>query len=340
MKPSRARLPGLPALALLTLLAGLALGGCGSNTGPRASTPTTSSTSSVSSATSSTSPGQLPGSGKPQITIGDKNFTEQFVLGELYRLALQAQGYDVAVDRNIGPTEVTLAALASGRIDLYPEYLSTWNTTVAGYSHHFGSARAALLAARRAAEPRGLRLLEPTAFSAMPAIALLPAYAQAHRLRALTDLRRVGGALALGAPPQFQQDPNGLPALQQRYGFTPIQFVPLEVGAQYSALDHGAVQAAVVSSTDAQLAGGGYRLLADPDRIFGYGNVVPVVSLRALRAEGPTLPRVIERVDRLLSLGVMRRLNADVDLRGQQPTAVATRFLKAHGLLGTASGSG
>ena len=65
----------------------------------------------------------LPGTGKPPVTIGDKNFTEQFLLGELYAEALSAQGYTVQLNRNIGPTEVTLQALYSGRLDMYPEYL-------------------------------------------------------------------------------------------------------------------------------------------------------------------------------------------------------------------------
>ena len=119
---------------------------------------------SISSSTT-TATTTLPGTGRPQVTIGDKNFTEQFVLGELYRLALKAQGFDVAVDRNIGPTEVTLAALKSGRIDLYPEYLSTWDTTIAADGRRFRTVRSALAAGRRFARGQGLWLLRPTPFS-------------------------------------------------------------------------------------------------------------------------------------------------------------------------------
>src|SRR6185437_5345831 len=81
-----------------------------------------------------------PGTGKPLVTIGDKNYTEQFVLGELYYQALSAQGFKVMLNRNIGPTEVTLPALQSGRLAMYPEYLQTWNDTIAGYRHGFPTA--------------------------------------------------------------------------------------------------------------------------------------------------------------------------------------------------------
>jgi glycine betaine/choline ABC-type transport system substrate-binding protein len=33
-----------------------------------------------------------PGDGKPEVTLGAKNFTEQFILGELYKQALEAKG--------------------------------------------------------------------------------------------------------------------------------------------------------------------------------------------------------------------------------------------------------
>ena len=62
------------------------------------------------------------------MTIGDKNYTEQFVLGELYRLGLQAQGFTVQLNRNIGPTDVTLQALKARTLSLYPEYLNVFES--------------------------------------------------------------------------------------------------------------------------------------------------------------------------------------------------------------------
>src|ERR1051325_2047191 len=63
-----------------------------------------------------------PGKGKPAVTLGDKNFTEQYILGELYAQALKAKGYTVKVKSNIGSSEVIDKALTSGQIDMYPEY--------------------------------------------------------------------------------------------------------------------------------------------------------------------------------------------------------------------------
>jgi osmoprotectant transport system substrate-binding protein len=59
---------------------------------------------------------------KPTVTIGTKNFTEQYVLGQLYKQALEANGYKVVYKENIGNSELTDGALRSGKINFYPEY--------------------------------------------------------------------------------------------------------------------------------------------------------------------------------------------------------------------------
>lgn len=280
-----------------------------------------------------TSARALPGTGKPQVTIGDKNFNEQFVLGELYAQALSAQGYSVQLNRNIGPTEVTLQALYNGQLDMYPEYLSTWNTDVAGYRHSFGTEAAAYRAARHYARQHGLRLLRPTPFSDTDGIAVTVAYAVEHGLHSLADLRKVASGLTFGAPPEFQQGPGGLGTLEQVYGFVPAAFKPLAVGGGYQALDQGLVQAAWVNTTDGQLDNGSYRLLGDPANAFGWGQATPVVPAKVLAAEGPAFAATINKVSNLLTTSAMRDLNDQVAVYQQDPAAVAKEFLQAHGLL-------
>ena len=74
----------------------------------------------------------LPGAGKPAITLGDKNFPEENILGDLYQQALQAQGYKVNLKPNLGSTEIAWKALQKGQIQAYPEYDGTLLSTVAG----------------------------------------------------------------------------------------------------------------------------------------------------------------------------------------------------------------
>jgi osmoprotectant transport system substrate-binding protein len=279
----------------------------------------------------STTTAALPGTGRPQVTIGDKNFTEQFVLGELYYQALKAQGFPVLLNRNIGPSEVTMQALQSGSLGMYPEYIDTWNSTIAGDQRPFHSMRSAYRAGQAYALAHGLQLLNPTPFSDTDAIGVGLNYAVQNGLSTIRDLRTVAQSLTLGAPPQFQQ--GGLPLLEQAYGFQPAAFQALEIGGQYQALDQGVVQAADVNTTDGQLTTGNYVLLQDPLKVLGWGNVVPVVSEKVLQAEGPAFADTINRVSALLSLQAIRQLNAAVDLSGEDPAAVAQQFLVAHGLV-------
>jgi osmoprotectant transport system substrate-binding protein len=345
-----ARCPTTPVrsvVIVVCLALALASGACGSNTrqtsaSPAPADPATSRTGTASPAsttpsatttTSATNTVTLPGTDKPEITIGDKNYTEQFVLGQLYLQALQADGFSVNLNANIGPTDVTLQALASGRLAMYPEYLDTWNTAVAGNPRRFRTHFGAYLAAQQYALAHGLELLDPTPFSDTDAIGVTVGYAAANHLSSIRDLRRVAQALTIGGPAQFEQAPGGLPAIEQTYGVMPAAFKALAVGDQYPALNQGTVQAADLNTTDGQLASGDYVLLADPRNVFGWGNVVPVVSAKVASAEGPAFVSTVNRVDALLTDSVMRQLNEDVDVSHQDPAAVAKQFLQTRGLL-------
>jgi osmoprotectant transport system substrate-binding protein len=331
--------------AVLTVALALACAACGSTSSSGTTTARArrtvadSTTATVAAGQTGTGTGTgtattpLPGAGKPTVTIGDKNDTEQFVLGQLYLQALQAQGFTVNLNQNIGPTEVTIQALSSGTLGMYPEYLDTFNTAIAGDHTIYHTQLDAYDAAERYALAHGLELLAPTPFSDTDAIAATVAYAADNHLSSIRDLRRVAGSLVLGGPLQFQQGPPGLPELSAAYGVTPAAFKSLAVGDQYNELNQNAVQAADVTTTDGQLASGNYSLLADPRRIFGWGNVVPVISSKVLAAEGTDFAATVDRVDATLTTTAMRELNQAVDVAKLDPAAVAKVFLQTHGLL-------
>jgi glycine betaine/choline ABC-type transport system substrate-binding protein len=325
-------------------MAALPLCACGTGSRPAtaaaASTATATTTVTTTATATTTATVTLPGVGKPPVTIGDENLPEQFVLGQLYYQALKAQGFQVTLNPNIGPPQVVMQALATGQLAMYPEYLDTWDSQVAGIQRQFKTRSDAYLAGQQYAQAHGLFLLNPTPFSDTNAIAVSFYYAVQNEVQSIPDLIKVANQLTLGGPPQFQQSQTGLPALETAYGITPSAFKPLEIGAQYQALDQGAVQAAVVNTTDPQLLSGSYPLLHDPANVFGWGNVVPVVSARALDAEGSVFAATINRVSALLTLPAIRELNAAVVLGGQDPATVAQQFLQDQGVLPPPTPSG
>jgi osmoprotectant transport system substrate-binding protein len=290
------------------------------------------SSSSNSSSTSASTPSGKPGTGKPAVTIGDKNFTEQFVLGQLYSQALRAKGYSVKVKSDIGSSELIDKALTSGQISGYPEYTGIVLTAIAHDNKSYPTPQATYGAVKKFETGRGYTVLTMTPFSDVDALATKPAYAKQHKLTAVPDLKGVG-RFTLGAPPEFKTRFTGLVGMKQVYGVTNVNFKPLAIGLQYKALDGGQIQVADVFTTDGQLQRGSYTVLKDPKNIFGFQNVVPIFSKKVIDAEGPEFSQILNAVSAKLTIPAMQQMNAAVDLDKQNPTEVAQKFLQANGLL-------
>jgi osmoprotectant transport system substrate-binding protein len=264
--------------------------------------------------------------------LGTKNFTEQFVLGQLYAQALRARGFRVTLKPNIGSSEIVDKTLVSGTIDLYPEYTGVVVGVLAGSRADLRSARQTYELAKAFEASRGIAMLRPSPFSDALAIAVTPATARRHRLRAVGDLRRLG-PFTFGGAPENRTRYQGLVGMRSAYGLTNARYLTIPLGPQYAALDSGRAQAVNVLTTDGQLREGRYVVLADPKGIFGFQNVAPVVRRGVLAREGPAFARTLNAVTKLLTPRAMQSMNGAVDIDHRPPAAVARAFLRSHGLL-------
>src|SRR6476646_2640648 len=125
---------------MLTILS-LLLSACGADSTatvvPATATtakPAATATTAVAAPTATTAAaGQTPAAGR-KVVGSSKNFTEEFLLGEIYALALENAGVPVDRKMNLGASDIAQAALlkggAAGGIDLYPEYTSTGLTVI------------------------------------------------------------------------------------------------------------------------------------------------------------------------------------------------------------------
>jgi osmoprotectant transport system substrate-binding protein len=275
----------------------------------------------------------LPGTGKPAFVMGDKNFPEEYVLGELYSQALAAQGYTVKLKGNIGSTEVTYKALTSGQIQGYPEYDGTLLASEYGISKNAANAAAEAAETTKVAAKHGYLFTKTTPFTDSDAIAVTTKYAKAHGLHEIDGLARQGKKVKLVGAPEFQtRYPDGLLGLERVYKVKPT-FDPVSIGSFYSLLDSGKANAAAVFTTDPQLKGSKYTVLTDEKHIFGFQNVGMVVKASVAKAEGSAFTSTINKVSALLTQNAIISLNADVELDQQSPTKVAKAFLKANHLL-------
>ena len=268
----------------------------------------------------------------PPIRIGVKNFTEQTILGELYRQALVAKGYEVVLKSDVGSSEIIHRALQRGALDMYPEYIGVLLSEVAELRERPRSAQAAYDAAQAFERKNGFSLLEQTPFSDANALGVKPAYAKRHGLRTIADLRRVKGTLKVGALPEFATRFEGIVGLRDVYRLRNLRAVSVDPGGRYTALDSGKVEIASVFTTEGQLAGDKYVVLADPEGLFASGHVAPILSRKVLDAHGADLQTAIDAVTRSLTTQAMRRMNAAVDLNGDKPALVAAAFLRTQKL--------
>jgi osmoprotectant transport system substrate-binding protein len=277
--------------------------------------------------------GGLPGDGKPTVTIGTKDFTEEFILGELYTQALEAKGFTVDLKSNVGSTEIIDKALESGEIDGYPEYTGVAVAVSAGQDIIPKSAEETLGLASDFYASRGQAVSEATPFFDVDAIAVTKETADAEGLVTVADLKKLG-SFTVGARPEFKDRYQGFRGMQEVYGLTDAKFKQLAFGLQYQALDSGDIEAANVFTTDAQLASGKYTVLEDSKNIFGFQNVVFVIDQEKLDAlGGDAFMGIINEVNALLTNDAMTAMNAAVDIDKKEPTDVAQEFLAANGMV-------
>src|SRR4051795_1708560 len=104
----------------------------------------------------------LPGKGKPPVTFATKNFTEEYILGELYAQALRRQGFSVVLKQNVGSSEIVDRALATGAIDVYPEYIGVIAGELARSTVRPKSRSETYRLAKAYEDKRGFTILEPT----------------------------------------------------------------------------------------------------------------------------------------------------------------------------------
>jgi osmoprotectant transport system substrate-binding protein len=270
----------------------------------------------------------------PTIILGTKDFTEEFVLGQLYKQALEAKGFNVDYKENIGSTEVIDTALTSGKINMYPEYVGEIVQTVFHQKKLPKTARAWWALAKKLDEKRGFTLLNPTPFFDVDAIAVRKADAKKYNLKSVGDLKKIQGKInvTLGARPEFKNREEGFLGMKHKYGLTKVKYVTIPTGLTYQALDQKKVFCINVFSTDAQLSTGKYVVLKDPKLIFGVQNVAPVVSIKLKNDLGSKFVTTVNAVSAKLTSKAIVTMNGAVVFNKQTPASVADKFLKANGL--------
>ncbi|MDL2406937.1 glycine betaine ABC transporter substrate-binding protein [Rhizobium calliandrae] len=265
------------------------------------------------------------------VKIGSKNFTEQFIVSEIYAQALEKAGVRVERRFNLGTTAIAHTALLSGDIDLYPEYTGTALADVVK-GDLSGSAEDIYATVKKYYEDHfKVTLLKSSNIDNGYAIMMLPATAQKYHLKTLSDLGPVSDKLVFGAEAGYEDRKDGLIGLRDIYGIKFKDYKVLaKLGLRYSALQSGDLDVSFGFGTDWQIKDQGLVVMEDNKHLFPPYYLVPFVRQDAV-AKDPMIAKVLDKVDPLLTSERMRELNAEVDRDEEEPADVAAKFLSENG---------
>jgi osmoprotectant transport system permease protein len=274
-----------------------------------------------------------------EIRIGSDEPSKQRLLAEIMALTLEEEGMRVERVIPSGSGRANLVALRTGTLDLYPEYDGTLLAlagTAAAREDTDAQAAAADANAAAATAPDdlaaafGLRWLEPFGFSERPVVAVRRDFALRHGLETVSDLAALSEPLDVAANTLMLERPrDGLYPLARFYGLPLDEVTATAVGdreAIYGLLLNGRVQAAIVSSIDAQAAEYGIALLEDDLDFFPRYQAAPLASAAAVEKH-PGMVEALAALGGRITDADMQRLLRQIDSGGLDYREVARSFL-------------
>ena len=268
------------------------------------------------------------------ISVGSKNFTEQFILGEIYAQALEAAGYKVKKQLNLGSEVVAFKSLKQGEVDSYPEYTGTALTSFykVKVTDVPKDANQAYTEVKGKLKEDKITALPQAPFDNTYRLGMTKAKnKEIGSPKTISELKGKSQDLVVNGFPECRQRPDCLLGVEKTYGLKFKKFLANE--SKYEVLDRGQADVAFIFTTDANLATGKYAILDDDKKLFPPYHISFMVKNDVLSKLGPDAKKVVTQVQSGLTEKVMRELNSRVDLDKKTPKAVASEYLKETGLV-------
>ena len=265
------------------------------------------------------------------VRVGSKNFTEQFVLAEIYAQALEAAGIKVEKKLNLGGTLIAHKALEEKEIDLYPEYTGTILLAILK-QESMTDPKAVYDKVKDAYAAKGLIVLNQAPVNNTYVLVVRPDTAQKYKLQTLSDLARVSKELKLGAGPEFRDRKDGIPGLKAKYDMDFKEDLQLAIGLRYQALKNDQIQIVNGYATDGMISAMKLARLKDDKNLWPPYYVVPVVRKETLDAN-PKVAEVLNKVSAMLDEATVAEMNYKVDGEKMEPKDVARDYLRKKGVV-------
>jgi len=274
-----------------------------------------------------------------RITIGGKNFTEQYLLPELAKLLLEEEGFNVNLRTGVG-TAIARQSLETGQIDMYYEYTGTAYTVF--YQEEdpevMTDPQKVYEWVKEKDAEKGLIWLEPVEFN--NTYTLMMRREDSERLGVITIsdfgqfVEENPDEITFALEAEFWERPDGFRALMDLYGFRmPVRAVKrMDMGLTYLALRNDQVTSAMGFATDGRIAAFDLVNLEDDKNFFPVYNPAVVIRKEVLDSH-PEIRDILRPLGEKLDTDAMQMLNAEVDVEHRDVTTVAREWLQEQGLL-------
>lgn len=264
------------------------------------------------------------------ITVGSDSFPEAQIVGEMYALVLENEGYEVERQLDIESREVRLPAMENGEIDVAPEYLASLLSVIDAESTPSGDPNEVAAELQPLLEERGLELLDYSNALDTNAFVVTQETADEFGLSTMSDVAEVSGDFVLGAPPECPERPFCIPGLEETYGIVFSDYKPLEYGAPTAqALAAGAIDIGLLFSTDPLIDENSFVLLEDDQQLQAADYITPLVTSEV----AGDVATILNEVSGALETDTMTELNRRVAIDQEDAEDVAREFLEENGLL-------
>jgi len=273
----------------------------------------------------STHPKSTPG---PSITIGVPGTTEQEVVAQLYAGVLEHAGVRVTLRTGLGGRAEVEPALASGQLDLYPDYAGELllfldaNDTVAATQ-----SSTAVADLKSWLGGAGVTVLRPAPALDTDVFVVSRATADQYHLTTLSSLKPVASKLVIGGPPGCATQAQCLVGLTDTYGLHFKSFTSLDDAGPITvaALQGGEVQVAELSSSDGTVVRDNFVALGDDKHLLNADYVIPVIRRSV---DTGAVAAALDRLSARLTTDQLAELNIAVTVDHRAPATVARRWLE------------
>ena len=256
------------------------------------------------------------------LAIGSQAYYSNEIIAELFAQVLEAEGFTVDRQFQIGQREVYMPELEAGKLDVMPQHYDSEAESASPEEIH---------SALSEALPDGLRVLSFAEASDQDSYTTTSDFASTHSLVTIGDLANVDEDLKVAANSEFEVRPYGPEGVKKVYGVD-LTVVPVEDSGgplTVQALIDGDVQLADIYTADPAIAENDLVVLEDPESLILQQNVVPVVSEKIDDAAAKAIDGVLAE----LTADDLVELNRQSVVDQSSSADIASGWLQEKGLV-------